>query len=91
MAGTEVIEREYIDFDFWTAWPRKFYNVRSYDLTKDDFEKGDLIEMGSDDVEYDDDEMQQINPPVEAILDAAPNPATGNETMKRKVLSFLHS
>lgn len=34
MAGTDVIDRDHIALDFWSGWPRKFYNVRSYDLTK---------------------------------------------------------
>ena len=53
MAGTGVIDKAYIDFDFWAAWPRRFYNVRSYDITKEDFEKGDPIEIDANDLSYD--------------------------------------
>ena len=38
MAGTGVIAMDLIDLDFWSAWPRRFYNVRTYDLTKENFE-----------------------------------------------------
>ena len=34
MAGTNVIDRDHIGLEFWSGWPRKLYNVRSYDLTK---------------------------------------------------------
>ena len=48
MAGTGVIGMELIDLDFWSAWPRRFYNIRTYDLTKENFEvpEGILNSLG---------------------------------------------
>ena len=38
MVATGVLEKELINLDFWETWPRKFYNLKSYDMTKDEFE-----------------------------------------------------
>ena len=38
MAGTNVLDMGVIDLDFWTAWPRRFYNIRTYDATRDEFD-----------------------------------------------------
>lgn len=36
MAGTGILDEDVINLSFWTTWPRRFYNIRAYDLTKDD-------------------------------------------------------
>ena len=76
MAGTEVINKEYVDFDFWTAWPRKFYNVRSYDATREAFEKGELDEI---DIDVDIDGASNVcvpppNPPSSSSTPPPPPP-----------------
>lgn len=35
MAGTEILDPEIIDLEFWASWPRRFYNIRNYDGTKE--------------------------------------------------------
>lgn len=49
MAGTNIIDREIIDLEFWSSWPRKFYNVRSYDSSKDSEDDPDLDDDDDDD------------------------------------------
>ena len=39
MVATKTLDPDFINLQFWQNWPRKFYNVKSYDNTKDDFEK----------------------------------------------------
>ena len=34
MVGLELLRSEDINLSFWDAWPRKFYNIKSYDQTK---------------------------------------------------------
>lgn len=59
MAGTGILEMEVIDLDFWTAWPRRFYNIKAYDLTKDENDDDD------DDYSYlDMDDDVQIEKPL---------------------------
>lgn len=41
MAGTGVINKDHINLEFWTAWPRRFYNIRAYDSTKENLENHD--------------------------------------------------
>ena len=99
MAGTGVIDREFINFDFWTAWPRKFYNVKSYDLTKDDFEKGDLIESGPDEMIEDHDNVNQTDdvledvcltpPPVNLTANVPVDPPSATVT-KKVVLLIIY-
>ena len=38
MAGTNILNPETINLEFWSSWPRRFYNIRAYDMTKQDFE-----------------------------------------------------
>ena len=38
MVATNTLGRDFINLQFWQTWPRKFYNIKSYDSTKDDFE-----------------------------------------------------
>lgn len=38
MAGIGIIEPEVINLDFWNSWSRRFYNVRTYDNTRKEFE-----------------------------------------------------
>ena len=35
MAGIGVLDHGIIDLDFWSAWPRRFYNIRAYNLAKE--------------------------------------------------------
>ena len=44
MVATKTLGNDFINLEFWQNWPHKFYNVKSYDSTKDDFEK-DNAEM----------------------------------------------
>ena len=60
MAGTQVIDPELINLDFWSSWPRRFYNVRTYDSTKDDFEvPADPVDDFSASLEQEQDHHQQ--------------------------------
>lgn len=34
MAGVNEIDYKLIDLEFWSAWPRRFYNIKAYDATK---------------------------------------------------------
>lgn len=40
MVGTKTLPNDFINLQFWQSWPHKFYNVKSYDSTKEDFERG---------------------------------------------------
>lgn len=44
MVGTNTLEESFIDLAFWDNWPRKFYNIKMYDLTKSEFSQ-----QGADD------------------------------------------
>ena len=37
MVGCKILDREAINLEFWETWPRKFYNIRTYDVTKVNF------------------------------------------------------
>lgn len=50
MAGTNVIDKEDINLEFWTSWTRRFYNVRAYDATKEDLEND--IDLEFDQINY---------------------------------------
>lgn len=43
LVAANALGNDFINLEFWKTWPRKFYNVRSYDNTKEDFE-GDVID-----------------------------------------------
>lgn len=34
MVGAGELDPAFINLDMWDSWPRKFYNIRTYDLTK---------------------------------------------------------
>lgn len=34
MAGNFFLDLGLINADFWSAWPRRFYNIKHYDATK---------------------------------------------------------
>ena len=58
MAGTGVIDAEIINLEFWSSWPRRFYNVRTYDSTREDFELG----MPSTDLDNEMGDSDKITP-----------------------------
>lgn len=60
MAGTNVIKKEIINLNLWASWPRKFYNIRAYDLTKDYAELGDDAEYELSDNEDDAEEEEVV-------------------------------
>ena len=35
MMGTGILPNDFVDLNFWQSWPRKFYNVKSYNSTKE--------------------------------------------------------
>ena len=37
MVETNILNETFINSDMWASWPRKFYNIRVYDMTKDQF------------------------------------------------------
>ena len=39
MVATKTLAADFINLEFWQKWPRKFYNVKCYDSTKEQFEK----------------------------------------------------
>lgn len=59
MAGLDVISIDFIDLDFWLSWPRRFYNIRSYDLTKRELEND--LDQENNDVA---DKNSTINSPI---------------------------
>ena len=32
MAGTGVLHKDTINLEFWSSWPNRYYNVRTYDM-----------------------------------------------------------
>ena len=58
MAGTDILNPEVIDLDFWNSWPRRFYNIRAYDMTKEELEKADILDLRRDDDEDDEDDEE---------------------------------
>lgn len=90
MAGAGVISKELISLDFWVAWPRRFYNIRTYDEEEgdereDDHEQfhsfNDVIEEeeeGENDDEGEE-EQGQVKPGDgnQASLIGGSRPATG--------------
>ena len=39
MVGTKVLDKETINYHFWETWPKKFYNIKSYDSSKEDLSR----------------------------------------------------
>ena len=35
MYGIGALKKEFIDHKFWDSWPKRFYNIRAYDTTKE--------------------------------------------------------
>ena len=80
MVGNKTLPKDFINLHFWQKWPRKFYNVKSYNGTKQDFLMGcgnDDNGSGSDDEtpemeEYDDNQLysqsreQQLEQPKQS-------------------------
>ena len=54
MCGAGVLDKDLISLDFWTGWPRRFYNVRTYDEEdvedEDDEEQFENLDNIDDDV-----------------------------------------
>ena len=46
MVATDTLDDDFINLQFWQSWPRKFYNIKSYDATKEEFEQEDEEEDG---------------------------------------------
>lgn len=67
MAGTGIIDPDFINVEFWSSWPRKFYNIRTYDSTKEEFEKGDVPE-GELSVDDTDEEEQPLRKAKKVII-----------------------
>lgn len=57
MVAINVFDHDFINLQFWQKWPRKFYNIKSYDCTKDEFEK-DLA--AADDISVSSEQETQI-------------------------------
>ena len=47
MMGTGILPHDFVDLQFWQSWPRKFYNVKAYDSTK---EASDETELPDEDL-----------------------------------------
>lgn len=39
MVATKILGKDFLDLHFWQLWPKKFYQIRAYDSTKNDFVK----------------------------------------------------
>ena len=66
MVGAGVLDKELINLDFWMGWPRRFYNVRTYDDVDDD----DAEEKEEDDKDEDDERFPNFDD-LESVADAA--------------------
>ena len=70
MVATNTLKKDFINLDFWETWPRKFYNVKAYDLTKDETDD-DMDDEDMDDEDMDDeedvveDEDDELIPPTQ--------------------------
>lgn len=43
MVGTNMLDYDFINLQFWQTFPQKFYNIKSYDSTKEEFEKDNAV------------------------------------------------
>lgn len=48
MVAIKTLDQDFINLEFWQTWPRKFYNIKSYDTTKDEFEMENAKMDGND-------------------------------------------
>lgn len=76
MAATKCLDQDFINLKFWQNWPRKFYNVKSYDSTKDVFEiDNESLGSGGTDEENDDDHDVDAGAPDPPSSPHRPSPA----------------
>ena len=52
MVSSQTLDPTIISLNFWKAWPRKFYNVKVHDLSKED--KAGGLQHPPGDHDYDD-------------------------------------
>ena len=61
MVATKTLSNDFINLQFWQNWPHKFYNIKSYDATKDEFEMDNkkADDTGFDSSEEEDDQQEE--------------------------------
>lgn len=71
MVSAHSLPNDFINLQFWQKWPRKFYNVRSYDSTK-------IGQVSNDDTGFGSDEDCVSNDQSEATAETNVNIITNN-------------
>ena len=71
MVGTKLLDADTINLNFWESWPKRFYNVRSYDASKLDSTSSQ--ESFANDVEPE--------PPGQELSAERPSPMGAGETL----------
>lgn len=67
MVATNILGTDFLDLHFWQVWPKKFYNVKSYESSKRDIEK-DKDEMEQDrDLEPSEESIHQDREPSQML------------------------
>ena len=86
MVANKFLESDFINLEFWLSWPRKFYNVKTYDFTKEDFETNaaEIDDTGFDtDADNNDDTQSHHSEDRQHSNNAVSN-------VKYNILFFLH-
>lgn len=46
MVAANTLKNDFINLQFWQKWPQKFYNVKSYSMTKDELDAAETATNG---------------------------------------------
>lgn len=57
MVATKILPQDFLNLQFWQLWPKKFFNVRSYESTKKDLGKQTKVAILMGDEEGDENNM----------------------------------
>ena len=60
MVATGLLPKDFIDLHFWQQWPKKIYNIKYYDSSKNDFVKQSK-RFQCDDMEKDDVDVPDLD------------------------------
>ena len=60
MVATKTLPNDFINLQFWQSWPQKFYNIKSYDKTKNEVNNREEDDDDNDDEEEEEEEEQPL-------------------------------
>ena len=91
MVATNFLGHDFINLKFWQNWPQKFYNIKSYDSTKENF---DLDYAQIDDHKFnsqDEEEMDRANQDQpHGNVDPTSYANVGSEVIIKIFINFIY-